>query len=110
MDGKFKADTEKPVKDRFSRLYESIIYTEPFQNLSYSARFVYQCMMIEASGEITFTFTKRAAEKFGIANSVLRRVIKELESGGFIECDHYRNRDNTYRFSQRWKVKIPVSK
>ena len=52
-----------------------------------------------------------AAKKYGIPHSSLRRYIRELEAGGWIEVRSMKalRKPNEYRFSLTWKGIYPPS-
>lgn len=52
-----------------------------------------------------------AAKKYGIPHSSLRRYIRELEAGGWIEVRSMKalRKPNEYRFSFVWKGIYPPS-
>lgn len=81
--------------------------TNPFLCLSAGARWLYQCMALEAGGHRTFEFTRTTAEKYGICNSSLRRNEAELVKAGFIQRDSGKlvRQPNRYEFCFDWKPK-----
>lgn len=77
----------------------------PFVPISAGAKVLYFCMSMEAGGKRSFEFTRTTAKKYGICSSTLRRNIKELINGGFINRDSgWTVREpNRYTFSLKWK-------
>ena len=76
-----------------------------FLLLSNGAKMLYLCMALESGGKREFQFPQRAAKKYGIASSSLRRYIDELIRYGFIDRDSgWTTREaNNYTFSLKWK-------
>ncbi len=76
-----------------------------FIQLSPSTRMLYLCMAMEAGGRREFEFPLRAAKKYGINNSTLRRGVDELIRDGFLERDSGWNTrtENKFRFVFGWK-------
>lgn len=90
----------------FAQIGASLLQSEEFQGLSYSERWVYLCMVIEAKGRISFKFTRATAARYGINNQTLRRATEKLKAKGFIEYTSSKTTrtPNEYKFSRAWKT------
>ena len=96
---------------RFIQIGNSLLLSKTFQQLSTGAVHLYMCMAMESGGHWDFKFPLKAAKKYGIASTSLRRYIKELERGGFITVRSNKNLRiaNDYRFSVEWKKRSPAT-
>lgn len=90
---------------RFIQIGNSLLLSKTFQELSSGAQHLYFCMAMESGGHWDFKFPLKAAKKYGIASTSLRRYIAELEAGGYIAVQSNKNLRiaNDYRFSVAWK-------
>ena len=105
--------SRKPNNDdkRFIQVGNSLLLqnsevTNQFLNLSYTARYVYLCMCMEAGGKREFEFPRAAAKKYGIAPRTLIRSVDELVKSGMIERRSGKSArlPNVYRFCFDWKL------
>lgn len=91
----------------FSQFGLSLFKAKQFQALPLPVQKVYLCMILSAAGKPEFTFSRKTADDFGIAQSTLRRGVERLIADGFILCTE-RNQNlrqpNRYRFSTAWKL------
>lgn len=97
-------DSAEPI---FIQLGAKLMQHPAFLSLSVSARWCYQCMILEAKGKPDFQFPRRTAELYGISERSLRRNVKELEAAGFLDVvASGRNTKSAtdYRFSICWKA------
>ena len=91
---------------RFIQVGNSLLFSEQFHALGTGSRYLYFCMAMESGGRRTFTFPQRAAKKYGIAPSSLRKHITELEKAHFIEVYSGKatREPNGYYFCLAWKL------
>ena len=100
--------TAKPdnKEKRFVQLGNTLLLSEPFQDLCPGARLLYLSMCMESAGRRCFTFPQSAAKKYGIPSTSLRRYIEELIEQGFLTRSSGKNLRvaNQYGFSLSWKL------
>ena len=102
-----KVDTDE---GRFLQISNSFMLSEVFQrNLSPGAKICYLCMAMEAGGRREFKFPNAAIKKYSMPIRTARRWIAELETEGFIKCNHalYTRQANLYEFCNDWKDRQP---
>ena len=83
----------------------SLFISEQFTALSNGAKWLYLSMAMQAGKKSRFTFSKKAAERYGISYSTLCRRVNELEEAGFLTVDRAgtTREYNYYTFSTKWK-------
>ena len=98
-----KADNKEK---RFIQVGNSLLLSKQFHALSTGSRFLYFCMAMECGKMDKFIFPQKAAKKYGIAPSSLRKHINELESARFIRVYSGKptREPNRYEFCQGWKL------
>lgn len=95
---------------RFLQISNSFMLSPVFhKNLSSGAQMLYLCMAAEAGGKREFKFPNSAFQKYSLPTRSARRWIEELETEGFIKCDHalYTRTANVYSFVDEWKDRDP---
>ena len=98
-----KADNREK---RFIQVGNSLLLSKQFHALSTGSRFLYFCMAMECGKMDKFIFPQKAAKKYGIAPSSLRKHINELEAARFIRVYSGKptREPNRYEFCQGWKL------
>lgn len=69
---------------RYIQVGNSLLLSKKFQELSRDARYLYQCLAMEAGGKSAVEFPEKAFTKYGIPVRTGRRLIEELVRKGFI--------------------------
>ena len=77
-----------------------------FKGMTYSARYLYACLMMESGGKRDFKFPKKSATKYGFNWGTAWKCLNELIEKGFIEkksSGKIVREPNEYRFVTNWK-------
>lgn len=100
-----KAASGQPLP--FVQIYADLMQAQAFHSLSAGARWCYLSMATEAKGKRSFEFTRKTAERYGIAKRTLVRYVQELADSGFLICKSGRSTRTAseYEFSMDWKLK-----
>ena len=113
--------------ETFGMIYESMLVSEKFKELSLSAKFVYCLCRSQATSKIgrqalykhgeefgidypenCFVFPAKHIRKYGLDRSNVSKYMTELIKAGFIkkyENNKYCWKVNVYQFSANWKTK-----
>lgn len=98
---------------RFIQVGDSLLKSQYFQRLTFGARWLYICMVMESGGEKAFSFPLATAQKkYGIKPASLRRDVQSLIDAGFIRkfSGACVRQPNTYEFILLWKEKAEAGK
>lgn len=112
-------------KDTFGSIYESMVLSPAFIELSSREKVMYMLCRVQASSKTAksciynhatenereyeknaFVFPAKHMAKYGIDRSNGNKLLKQLEEKGFIEkveCNKRQRKINVYRFSIGWK-------
>ena len=80
--------------------------TNNFIKLSSGAKLLYLAMALESGGRKQYEFPLKAAHKYGIPSTSLRRGVRELKEAGFIRYQSGKTArlPNLYEFCLDWKM------
>lgn len=94
----------------------SLLSSDHYKQLSFSARLVYLCLADWAAGRRTVEIShKRMRDTYGIPKSTFIKAVAELRGAGFLEDraddDIEQFKANTYTLSFDWKFRpVPAAK
>lgn len=93
----------------YIRVTSSLLRSEKYQSLTFSARFVFQCMALESGGHVEFVFPEATASKhYGISPATLRNAVRELIANNIISYaseKRERGKPVPYRFNHlAWRT------
>ncbi len=93
----------------FTLIGNSLLLSEPFQQLTPGAQMTYICMTLHSGGKREFQFPNAIAKKYGFASKSFRRYVAELAAAGFISVNSGRTtrEPNVYSFRLEWKQNRP---
>lgn len=93
----------------FTLIGNSLLLSEPFQQLSSGAQMTYICMTLHSAGKRDFQFPNATAKRYGLADKSFRRYVAELAAAGFIKVNSGKltREPNIYTFSLQWKQNRP---
>ena len=94
------------IEKCFAMMGQSLFLSPRFQKLSYSARSLYACLVLECRGYRDFKFPQAKMIQYGFPPRTARRAIAELIKAGFIEktlSGKNLRKPNHYSFSLRWR-------
>lgn len=109
----------KASGERYIRLYESMLTSDAYKDLSHSARTVYTILKLQYKGDYTGNTVKRRYKDFqeyGMNTSTIKRALVDLENHGFIKIKYgtkmtrdtgLRKQMNEYTFVSDWKYWKP---
>jgi len=93
--------------DNYIVMTKSMLLSENWLSLTYSARDVYMKMKLWSMGNSSFDYSYKLAQKEGITSATYKRAIKELTTKGFIEIIRISRTPGIgtkYKFSNKWKL------
>lgn len=98
-------------KDTHIRLTRSMLLSESYSSLSFSAAKLYNLMKLWAKGQMEFDYSWSLAQKASFSKKSNKTYIKaknELIAKGFIECirtSKCSRLPNRYKLSSKWNTK-----
>lgn len=86
----------------FFRVYESLVYSEAFKQLTPSAKTLFFYMGLESRGNRQFEYPKSKYESV-FSKDGFSKAKKQLIEKGFLREVKYKTAKNQYSFSDEWK-------